>query len=466
MSRARRCPAFPKTPAHRIFLIIIMHCAVSTQIEGRTSSYTASGSCRWRSGRLCRTAMPVLMLLAAATLVPTASRSRVSLDFGWRFKGFPTLGPSYFTAQDYPPSEWPTIAAPGFNDTLWRSLNVPHDFVIDGEFNMSVVPAHACGHCMAYLTPGVGWYRKTWVVPAAVSGKAATLTFDGVFRNATVWLNGARLGRHSSGYTSFHFAVGHLLLPGKRNTLVVRADATLKEGWWYEGGGIYRHTWLTTYSKAAYIAPWGVRVISNVEMPGQKIEWGAASLDDTAQQVEVSVEVALGNDSPAATPILVHAEIFDLQNNSLATTRSPAVVTVPPGAALGDGSAAAFVTVNISAQLGLWSIETPRLYRVVTSLLLREGERVLDQTSVRFAPRNIAVTAAGGLTLNGKHVKLSGVANHMDFAGLGNALPDRVQWFKVQEMKQMGVNAWRCALPCHHTPPHICSAIDILTFTT
>jgi beta-galactosidase len=409
-----------------------------------------------------RAAMPLLLIVAAAAaaaLSSTVPRSRVSLDFGWKFKAFPTLGPSYFTAQDYPPSEWPNIAAPAFNDTLWRSLNVPHDFVIDGDFNMSVVPAHACGHCMAYLTPGVGWYRKTWVVPAAVSGKAATLTFDGVFRNATVWLNGARLGRHSSGYTSFHFAVGHLLLPGKRNTLVVRADATLKEGWWYEGGGIYRHTWLTTYSKAAYIAPWGVRVISNVET---EAEGATAVLEDTAQRVEVSVEVALGNDSPTATPVLVHTEIFDLQNNSLAIARSAAVVTVPPGAALGDGSAAASVTVNTSAQLGLWSIETPRLYRVVTSLLLHEVEQVLDQVSVRFAPRKIAVTATGGLTLNGKHVKLKGVANHMDFAGLGNALPDRVQWFKVHEMKRMGVNAWRCAPSCHHAPPHIDSLINMI----
>ena len=100
--------------------------------------------------------------------------------------------------------------------------------MVEGNFNESVVPAHACGHCTAYLTPGVGWYRKTWAVPAAAAGKAATLTFDGGPQR-TVWLNGVQLGRHSSGYTSFHFAVGHVLRAGRQNTLVVRADATLKE---------------------------------------------------------------------------------------------------------------------------------------------------------------------------------------------------------------------------------------------
>ena len=386
-----------------------------------------------------------LLLAAALILVPavlaaSGERERVSMDFGWKFKGFPTVGPNYFTAQDYPSSEWPSIAAQGYNDSAWRGLDVPHDFVIEGDFNMTVVPAHACGHCTAYLAPGVGWYRKTWVVPAAAAGKSATLTFDGVFRNATVWLNGVELGRHSSGYTSFHFSVGHLLQAGKQNTLVVRADATLKEGWWYEGGGIYRHTWLTTYSKAAYIAPYGVRVISTV---GEHIR-----VDDESAQVEISVQVALGNDGSASTPVLVRTDIIDQNGTSLATGRAPITTSVPPGLAPGNGSAAAWVTVNVSVkEMGLWSIETPRLYEAVTSL--SHGDEVVDQVSVRFAPRTIAVTATGGLSLNGKHVKLSGVANHMDFAGLGNALPDRVQWFKVSEMKKMGVNAWRCA----HNPP-------------
>ena len=166
---------------------------------------------------------------AAVAASKGEARERVSLDFGWKFKGFPTVGPSYFTAQDYPASEWSSVASADYDDSAWRDLDVPHDFVIEGDFNMTVVPAHACGHCTAYLAPGVGWYRKTWMVPPVAAGKSATITFDGVFRNATVWLNGVQLGRHSSGYTSFHFAVGHLLKAGKQNTLVVRADATLKE---------------------------------------------------------------------------------------------------------------------------------------------------------------------------------------------------------------------------------------------
>ena len=95
----------------------------------------------------------------------------MSLDFGWKFRGFPTLGPRFFNAQDYPVAEWPRVGAMDFDDSSWRDVTVPHDFVVECSFNESVVPAHACGHCLGYLAPGVGWYRKTWVVPATEAGK-------------------------------------------------------------------------------------------------------------------------------------------------------------------------------------------------------------------------------------------------------------------------------------------------------
>ena len=439
-------------------------------------------------GALLPSVLAAALLQLAAGAAPTAAahapRQRLSLDRGWRFRAFLTHGPMYFNAQDFPPSEWAAVAAPGYDDSSsagWRALDVPHDFVVEGGFNATVVPAHACGHCTASLTPGVGWYRKVWTVPpAAPAARAAdsslrqlsaTLTFDGVFRNSTVWLNGVELGQHHSGYTSFNYAVGYLLKAGEPNTLVVRADATLKEGWWYEGGGIYRHTWLTLYSQAAYIAPWGVRVISSVESGAGAI----SAAEEVADAVLVSVQVAVGNDGAAATAgVTVRAEIFDHSNASLATARSAVPFTIPPGAAPGNGSAAAWATVNLTvANMGLWSIDQPRLYRVVTTLMriqppaagesvrrpsdeekeeeeaAEEAAEVLDEVSTRFAPRVIEVSPTGGLRLNGKHVKLRGMANHMDFAGLGNALPDRVQYYKVQEMKKMGVNAWRCA----HNPP-------------
>ena len=299
-----------------------------------------------------------------------------------------------------------------------------------GGFNATAVPAHACGHCTASLTPGVGWYRKVWTPPAAPAAAAgatsrqlsATLTFDGVFRNSTVWLNGVELGQHHSGYTSFHYAVGHLLEAGEPNTLVVRADATLKEGWWYEGGGIYRHTWLTLYSQDAYIAPWGVRVISSLGSGAGAI----SAAEEVADAVLVSVQVAVGNDGAAATAgVGVRAELFDERNASLATVRSAAPLAIPPGVAPGNGSAAAWATLNLTAKMGLWSIDRPRLYRVVTTLVRSrpaaagaaagepagrpsgeeavEAVEVLDEVSTRFAPRVIEVSATGGLSLNGKH---------------------------------------------------------------
>ena len=115
-----------------------------------------------------RLVLQLQLLVLSVTSARPSHRTRASLDFGWRFKAFPTFGPKFFTAQDPPASEWPLI-----DDSSWRDVNVPHDFVVEGSFNESVVPAHACGHCLGYLAPGVGWYRKTWVVPATEAGKAS-----------------------------------------------------------------------------------------------------------------------------------------------------------------------------------------------------------------------------------------------------------------------------------------------------
>src|SRR6185369_7874037 len=125
-----------------------------------------------------------------------------------------------------------------FDDKAWRLLHLPHDFVVEGAFDEKADGSHG------FLPKGLGWYRKTFDLPASDKGRSLWIDFDGVYRNSSVWLNGKLLGKHASGYTSFRYDISNVAHYGAKNFLAVRVDARNNEGWWYEGGGIYRHVWL------------------------------------------------------------------------------------------------------------------------------------------------------------------------------------------------------------------------------
>ena len=315
---------------------------------------------------------------------------------------------------------------------------------------------------------------------------AAWFDFDGVFRNSTVWLNGKMLGNHSSGYTSFRYGNVLPLLktsPSSVNVLVVRADATHMEGWFYEGGGIYRDVWLTV-TAAVHVKPWGVQVISHVDEAAMDTAKGTAP-------VSVNVLTSVVNDGDTASVVRVVGEVFDVATNKSLGKSTSDPVTLPPAPTRSSSSSfvsssssssvssAPSVTVNASVDIGtveLWSLEHPHMYRVDTTVVDANdandsndangvaaemggvGNAVemggvgnaVDGVSHRFAPRVFKYDATEGLFLNGVHVKVKGMANHMDFAGVGQAVPDRVQRFKIAQMKAMGANAWRCA----HNPPN------------
>jgi beta-galactosidase len=375
--------------------------------------------------------MSLTLLLTILASTVSGARERLSLDFGWRFTGFNATGsprahPSP-PAPDFPESKWPEVASCGYNDSAWRAVDVPHDFVIEKSFDQHDTTGNG-DH--GFLALGVGWYRHNFTLNPTQLQPVAWVDFEGVYRNATVWLNGKELGRHSSGYTSFRFEVGDVLRAGT-NTLVVRADATKLEGWFYEGGGIYRHVWLTLTS-GVHVSPMhGVRVISHVDGTPAR---GAAP-------VSLSVQVALANVGATPRAVQVMTEVFD-DGHSLGNTSVSLTVQKS-------------LFANLSMHIGtvrLWSIENPVLYTLQTSLVVDNGDgggQVLDTVTTRFGPRSVVFNASTGLYLNGEHVKLQGMANHMDFAGVGNAVPDRVQRFKISKMKAMGANAWRCA----HNPP-------------
>ena len=362
---------------------------------------------------------------AATVPAPVASpRERLLLDFDWRFllghaadAGAPAgagNGGGFAKAGDlFPPSN------AKFDASAWTAVNLPHDWVVDLPFvndkELTSWGFKPVGR--AYPATSIGWYRKVFPLPAGDAGRRLALEFDGVFRDATVVLNGHLLGRNLSGYAPFRFDVSDVANFGGDNVLVVRVDATEHEGWFYEGAGIYRHVWLTKTSPV-HVAPWGTFVTSAVAAGG------------ASATVTVATEVA--NESDAATSYVVASSIVDAAGKTIATTRAMARRVEP----WSTGETRQQLRVAAPA---LWSPDAPHLYTLVTTI---EANGVaVDRYETPFGIRTIAFDAERGFLLNGERVEIKGTCNHQDHAGVGAALPDRLQYFRVERLKEMGSNA-------------------------
>ena len=344
------------------------------------------------------------------------------LDPGWRFHrgDLPvplenTHAATYFVVKI---GQAPGAAGRDYEDSAWREVDLPHDFVVEGHF----APEHNTDH--GALPVGVAWYRKRFLLPEGDRGRRLWLQFDGVFRNSQVWLNGFYLGRHASGYTGFRYDISDVADYSGENVLAVRVDASEFEGWWYEGGGIYRHVWLLA-TDPLHVEHDGLFVLAT---PRE---------DFTEAAVEARVEVT--NDSDQARQAAVEAVVLDAQGQTVA--RMAGSCSVPP-----------WSTTEVTASADLasphrWSVEDPYLYRLVATL--REGERVADVVETTCGVRSFRWDPDQGFFLNGQPLKLKGTCNHQDHAGVGIALPDRVQEWRIARLKAMGCNAYRCA----HNPP-------------
>ncbi|BCM89724.1 beta-galactosidase BoGH2A [Abditibacteriota bacterium] len=312
----------------------------------------------------------------------------------------------------------PPYLNPTFNDSSWRQIDVPHDFVVENEF----IPDGKGDVGHGSKKTGVGWYRKAFALPANAKGKTLWIDFDGAFRNTTVYLNGTKLGSWRDGYAPFRFDISKAANYGGSNLLAVRTDATANEGWWYEGGGIYRHVWLTI-ANPLHIAPWGVRVGAKLPEPNNGV----------VAPAQVSIQTELRNDAATAQNAVVES-ILVAPNGQVAATVRQSVSVAPNSTKI----------VAQSATLPkpqLWSIETPRLYRVATRVL--KGAEAIDNLSNTFGVRTIRFDAADGFFLNGKRVKIKGTCNHQDFAGVGVAIPDSILDWRIKTLKGMGSNAYR-----------------------
>ncbi|MEO7716246.1 MAG: beta-galactosidase GalA [Capsulimonas sp.] len=314
-----------------------------------------------------------------------------------------------------------TPAQTEFRDFNWRKVHLPHDYCIEGTFTPQGDASHGS------LIPVPAWYRKTFTLPAADQGKSLWIDFDGVYRNSEVYLNGHRLGGHACGYTPFRFDISKDAVYGGKNVLSVHVDPTASEGWWYEGAGIYRHVWLNK-AAPAHVAPWGTFVASQVK----------DALGKPSATLTITTTVA--NDGAASDAVVV-SKIYGPDGKITAQTQSP--LALPAGAAGTDVTQTASLP---SARL--WSIEKPQLYRLHTEIM--QGGKVIDTEDTSFGVRSIRWDAEKGFFLNEKPVKIQGVCNHQDFAGVGVAIPDTLQYWRVKKMQGMGANAWRTS----HNPPN------------
>jgi beta-galactosidase len=324
---------------------------------------------------------------------------------GWRF----TLG------------DISNAEAPALDDSQWRTLDLPHDWSIEGKFSKDN-PATPGGGA---LPGGIGWHRKTFTIPLPDKGKLVFVDFDGVYRNSEVWINGHYLGKRPYGYSSFQYELTPYLKYGsEKNVLAVKVDNSMQpNSRWYSGSGIYRNVWLVTTEKV-HVDHWGTFVTTP---------------EVTAQTAKVSVQTKVRNATHEDQAVTLRTVIVDWGGTQVATTESKA--TVPK-----DSNSEISQELNVANPL-LWSLEDPRLYRAVTTIEC-EGQ-VCDDYETTFGIRTFVFDSEKGFFLNGKQVKIRGVCNHHDLGCLGAAVNRRALERQLEILKAMGCNGIRTS----HNPP-------------
>lgn len=389
------------------------------------------------------------ILVMAAVLGLSATAERINIDNDWRFS-FGNTDPAkdFGTGTEY--FNYLTKAAsihnvgpysPKFNDSSWVAVDLPFDFVVDLPF------AKDASHSHGYKTVGykypstsVGWYRKVLPIAAADSTERLSLVFDGVFRDSRVWFNGFYLGSEPSGYARQAYDITPYVNWGGDNVIAVRADASLEEGWFYEGGGIYRHVWLDKNSPR-HIAPSSVAVVYE---PSPRS--GCASIK-VSGRVRNDLYRPLGENEEW----ILTAELID-SSDSIVAVAHCSIASLP--AAGGETEWSIRLMPDSVVE---WDIDNPVLYTV--DLTLDDGTAA-DRETVVTGFRRIAFDPDTGFLLNGKPVKLKGVNMHQDHAGVGAGIPDALNVYRLKELKKYGINAYRAS----HNPmtPEVLDACDSL----
>jgi beta-galactosidase len=355
-----------------------------------------SGSCHAASLPRMKHFLALVFLAGATFAHAETSRLRESFDFDWRFH----LGDA------------PEASAPGYVDTSWRELDVPHDFSIEGPFSAT----NASG--TAFLPGGIAWYRKSFAAPADWENKIVAIDFDGVSMNSEVWINGHYLGKRPYAYSSFAYELTPYLKPAATNVIAVRVDhSQIADSRYYVGSGIYRHVWLTV-TEQIHVARHGIYVTTP-----------QVSSDNAAVEIQTHVQ----NQTASDREIEVVTRLLDPRGKVVRQVSSKARV-----AAMSDE------TVTQSANIAhpkLWSPDTPALYRAMTTV--RVAGKTVDSLETFFGVRSIRFDAQTGFFLNGQPMKFKGICMHHDAGALGAAVPDAVLERRLRLAKEIGCNAFR-----------------------
>jgi beta-galactosidase len=365
-----------------------------------------------------------------AALAAVAPREQLLFDFGWKFQFGHGTDPSKDLGFGYGQGDFSktgdfAFAKAGFDDSKWRTLNLPHDWAVELPFvRDEALQSHGYKPIgRRYPETSVGWYRREFDIPASDLGRRIVLDFDGAFRSILVFVNGCFIGRNDNGYAPFHFDVTDFLKYGGKNCIIARVDASFGDGWFYEGAGIYRHVWLTK-TDTLHLGQWESTVRSTVS--------GSSAV--------LALGTVVANEGKQAENAKVSWQILDAAGKTVATaeaaTQSIAV----------DGSASYTATAKLPNP-ALWSVDAPNLYSAIVTV--ESGGKARDAERVTFGVRTAVFDADKGFFLNGKPLKIQGTCNHQDHAGVGAALPDRLQYFRLGVLKEMGGNAVRTS---HNMP--------------
>ncbi|KJD37225.1 beta-galactosidase [Tamlana sedimentorum] len=361
--------------------------------------------------------MPYKLLIALCVLVSAvpkyafSQRETINFDSDWKFIQEDISG----------------AQASGFNDDSWRTLNLPHDWSIEGEYSEN----HPMGAQCGYLPAGIGWYRKTIKVPETWKGKHIELAFDGVFMNSIVWANGEKLGFRPYGWISFGYDISEIAQKSETITFAVRVDNEKQpSARWYTGSGIYAHTWIQVKNKT-HIA----KNSTFIKTKGNQVFVNGELYDKTKKLKNAVLKIS----------------VIDKNGETVASTKTKVQLK----------KSTKYQQELIIKNPNKWSPQTPYLYTLKTEWVSKKS--VLDVEQIKFGVRDIEWKPETGMWLNGENVKLQGVCNHQDAGALGAAVPDKIIRFRIQQLKNMGVNAIRTA----HNPQtpqfyNICDELGML----
>ena len=323
-----------------------------------------------------KTFLCVFFLINTFYVAQSQERIKMNLDENWKFHFGNAADPSkdfnFGIANIFSKSgnAGNTAINPRFNDSAWRTLNLPHDWAVELPFENSPsfdVMAHGYKPVGGlYPETSIGWYRKKFFVNKSDSAKKISIQFDGIFRNASIWINGFFLGNNKSGYIGAAYDLSDYLDYNKENTIVVRVDATQYEGWFYEGAGIYRHVWLNKTNKF-HIKADELFIHSKT----------------TGKNAIVTAEIPIVNQNAKIASGNAYTYITDRNGKKISAYKSTTINVSQYGKVLIKQQ------INITNP-HLWSIEDPYLYRVIT--ILKSGNKTIDSLNTRFGIRTISIS--------------------------------------------------------------------------